>query len=249
MKLIIAGPTGFVATEVIKQGLSHPAITSIVALARRTTSIPQDLDPAADATKLKSVVCDDFENYPESVKQELAGADACICCIDQSFRLIAITPSQLNTMSPEEARKICFDYTVSGLKTITKLPRNTATKPFRFLYVSGANAERDQTKKPWLIGDYCLMRGEVESHVLDYAKESGGTVEVGIARPGLIDAPGKRSLVMSVLATIGCAVIGLPWVENCEVAATLLKQVVEGVEKETLLNEDLVRIGREELVK
>ncbi|PQE19632.1 hypothetical protein CJF32_00008901 [Rutstroemia sp. NJR-2017a WRK4] len=242
MKLIIAGSTGFVATEVIKQGLSHPAITSIVALARRTTSIPQDLDSAADATKLKSVVCEDFENYPESVKQELAGADACIW-------LIAITPSQLNTMSPEEARKICFDYTVSGLKTITKLPRDTATKPFRFLYVSGANAERDQTKKPWLIGDYCLMRGEVESHVLDYAKESGGTVEVGIARPGLIDAPGKRSLVMSVLATIGCAVIGLPRVENSEVAATLLKQVVEGVEKETLLNEDLVRIGREELEK
>jgi dTDP-4-dehydrorhamnose reductase len=78
MKLIITGSTGFVATELIKQGLSHPAITSIVALARRTTTIPQDLGPTADATKLKSVVCDDFENYPESVKQELVGADACI---------------------------------------------------------------------------------------------------------------------------------------------------------------------------
>jgi hypothetical protein len=78
MKLIIAGSTGFVATELIKQALSHPAITSIVALARRTTTVPQDLGPAADTTKLKPVVCDNFENYSESVKQELAGADTCI---------------------------------------------------------------------------------------------------------------------------------------------------------------------------
>jgi hypothetical protein len=54
---------------------------------------------------------------------------------------------------------------------------------------------------------------------------------------------------MSVLSTIGCAIIGLPRVDNSEIAATLLKQAVEGIEKETLLNEDLVRIGREELAK
>ena len=78
MKIIVAGSTGFVATEVIRQALSNPAVTSIAALARRTTSIPKNAGPDADATKLKSVVCDDFENYPESVKQDLAGADACI---------------------------------------------------------------------------------------------------------------------------------------------------------------------------
>lgn len=72
---------------------------------------------------------------------------------------------------------------------------------------------------------------------------------MGIARPGLIDAPGKRGVVMSVLSMIGCAVIGLPRVENREVAATLLRQVVEGIEKGTLSNEDLVSIGREELAK
>jgi uncharacterized protein YbjT (DUF2867 family) len=78
MKIIIAGATGFVATEVIKQALSIPAITSIVALARRETSVPQGIDPKADTTKLKSVVCDDFANYSQNVKEELSGADACI---------------------------------------------------------------------------------------------------------------------------------------------------------------------------
>jgi len=78
MKLIVAGSTGFVATEVIRQALSNPAITSIKALARRPTAVPQNAGPGADVSKLKSVVCDNFEKYPESVKQELAGADACI---------------------------------------------------------------------------------------------------------------------------------------------------------------------------
>lgn len=78
MKLVVAGSTGFVATEVIRQALSNSAITSIIALARRETAVPQNSGPQADTSKLKSVVCDDFGEYPESVKLELAGADACI---------------------------------------------------------------------------------------------------------------------------------------------------------------------------
>lgn len=79
MKLIVAGSTGFVATEIIRQALADPAITSIVAFGRRRAPEPQNLAPNADTTKLKSVVLDDFDDeYPESVKEELSGADACI---------------------------------------------------------------------------------------------------------------------------------------------------------------------------
>lgn len=76
MKIIIAGSTGFVATELIRQALVHPSVTSIVALARRETPLPVDVE--ADTSKFKSVVCSDFENYPDDVKHELQGADACI---------------------------------------------------------------------------------------------------------------------------------------------------------------------------
>jgi hypothetical protein len=37
---------------------------------------------------------------------------------------------------------------------------------------------------------------------------------------------------------------GVPSIALSEVAAALLEQVVNGVEKEMLVNEDLVRIGR-----
>lgn len=49
---------------------------------------------------------------------------------------------------------------------------------------------------------------------------------------------------MVVASTIMRSLIGLPRVELDEIAAALLDQAVNGVEKETLLNEDLVRIGR-----
>lgn len=62
-------------------------------------------------------------------------------------RLIAVTPSQLKTMTADQARKICLDYTVTGVETITKLPRsdstNTTNNPFQFIYCSGANSEQD----------------------------------------------------------------------------------------------------------
>ena len=73
MKLVIGGSTGFVATELIRQALEHPAITSIVALGRR-----EILSPPGIGAKLRSVVCDNFESYPEDVKKELENVDACI---------------------------------------------------------------------------------------------------------------------------------------------------------------------------
>lgn len=54
----------------------------------------------------------------------------------------------------EDVRKICFDYTVHGIETMTPL----AAKPFRFAYISGVNGERDQTKNPWIMGDYAKLR-------------------------------------------------------------------------------------------
>lgn len=75
MKLIVAGATGFVGQEVIRQALRNPDIKSIVALARRPVAPPPT---AADASKLKNVVVKDYDDYSDEVKKEFAGADACI---------------------------------------------------------------------------------------------------------------------------------------------------------------------------
>jgi uncharacterized protein YbjT (DUF2867 family) len=78
MKLVVSGATGFVATEVIRQSLSNPRITSVLALARRPVTVPENLPPGADTSKLKSVVVEDFGKYSDDAKKQLEGADACI---------------------------------------------------------------------------------------------------------------------------------------------------------------------------
>lgn len=84
MKLIVAGASGFVATEIIRQSLSIPKITSVIAIARRPVSTPSNLGQGADASKLHSVVLDNYGNYPDDAIRQLAGADACIWCVRQS---------------------------------------------------------------------------------------------------------------------------------------------------------------------
>ena len=60
----------------------------------------------------------------------------------------------MRTMPFDDVRKICVDYTVTGIETMAPL----ASKPFRFIYCSGVNGERDQTKRPWIMADYALVR-------------------------------------------------------------------------------------------
>lgn len=74
MKLIVAGSSGYVASEVIRQALLSSTITSVVALGRARVSAPQ----GTDRSKFKSVVIQDYGVYPDEAKINLKGADACI---------------------------------------------------------------------------------------------------------------------------------------------------------------------------
>jgi hypothetical protein len=56
-------------------------------------------------------------------------------------------------------------------------------------------------------------------------------------KPGLIDAPGAEKREIP----------GLPHIDLPDIAAALLDQVVCGFEKDTLSNDDLVRIGQRAL--
>jgi uncharacterized protein YbjT (DUF2867 family) len=78
MKIVVAGSTGFVGTEVIRQALSIPEVTEIVALGRRDVAAPDNLGPKADVSKLQSLVLKDFLDYTDEAKTKLAGADAVI---------------------------------------------------------------------------------------------------------------------------------------------------------------------------
>lgn len=75
MKLVIVGGTGLVATELIRQGLRLPEITSLVALSRRP--VQPDVDDS-DTSKFENILVQDYAQFSDSTKTALTGADACI---------------------------------------------------------------------------------------------------------------------------------------------------------------------------
>jgi hypothetical protein len=158
MKLVIGGSSGFVGTELVRQALDNPAITSIVGISRRETPVPEG--SVDNAGKLKSIVCDDFTRYPDSLKKELEDVDACIWLVPLSSprilqskatkrltnhnRTIAITPSKIlgKTVPWEDVVKVCHDYTLVALEAVASAPRQRDI-PLRFVYISGHFAPRD----------------------------------------------------------------------------------------------------------
>ncbi|KAF7374665.1 Succinate-semialdehyde dehydrogenase [Mycena sanguinolenta] len=230
MKLVVVGATGFVAQEVIRQSLRNPNIKSVVAVSRKPATPPTGLD----ASKLKSVGLKDYDEYSDEVKNELAGADGCIWTV-------AITPSKSKDFTFDEVKRVCYTSTLVGLNVL----RGAGVgRPFRFIYMSGIAAERDQSKTPPFMPEYCLMRGETENRVLAFAAEhSSEGFEACVAKPGLITQDAASIARAEELKKT----MGVPSVTVEEVSAAMLQQVLCGIEKEPLMNEDLVRIGRKTL--
>ncbi|KAJ7749828.1 putative nucleoside-diphosphate-sugar epimerase [Mycena maculata] len=229
MKIIIAGASGFVATELVRQSLSHPKLTSVVALARKPVAAPPNA--GADASKLTSIVVKDYEHYPDDVKAAFAGADACIWTV-------AITPSKSASMPFDEVKRVCQDCTMAGLGAIHAAGPAT---PFRFLYVSGIAAERDQAKTPSFRPEYSLMRGETENKVLAFAAAHG--IEAAAAKPGLITGPGVGNIVRNALAGAARLAGVVPSADVRLLSAAMLDQVLNGFETDEIMHADLIRIG------
>ena len=74
MKLVICGANGYLGTELLRQSLRMPAVSTVVALARRPVSVPE----GADGAKMRCVVVEDYGNFSADARKQLEGTDACI---------------------------------------------------------------------------------------------------------------------------------------------------------------------------
>ncbi len=186
MKVIITGSTGYVGNAVLKQCLSTLAVTSIVSISRR--------DPGIKHPKLKTILHDDFSNYPNDMIEEMKTADACIYCLGTN---VPIKPAQLN-------RKINFDYAIGTARTFAEATKNKSQ--VRFVYVSGALVEKDPNKRLLFLDENRKMRGELENALLELDRETGSTgMRIYIARPGFVQPPGARAR-MWIIGTITNAI-------------------------------------------
>ncbi|KAJ5648059.1 hypothetical protein N7490_004431 [Penicillium lividum] len=234
MKLIVAGATGLVGREIIRQALQHSDVTQLIALARK----PIQTENTSNSTKLKSILISDYEEYSDEVKTELAGADACIWTV-------AITPFRSKSFDFAEVKRVCQDCTLAGFKAIYEAE---PARPFRFLYFSAEGTPRDPSQRPFFLGDYQIMRCETANMVRKFPTQYDG-VQVCIAHPGVVTSSTTwlRTLLASVFCVLNLFTRAIPNVSQRELSAAVLNQALYGFENETLSNNDLVRRGQSAL--
>ncbi|KAI9851533.1 MAG: hypothetical protein M1824_002612 [Vezdaea acicularis] len=215
MKLIIAGATGFVGKEVVRQCAAHPDVTSAVVLSRR--ALP-DLETYGDAAKkFDVVIVEDFLNYSPHVIEKIGDADGAIWSLAEKAHPFHTSPTFYT---------VNVDYTLHGATQMSlhSHPRTT-NHPFRFAFCSGLATELDQNKR-LLWGDQIRkVKGRVEAPIFEMSNTKDKDGERGFSayslRPGgiLSGRPGVWERVMGGL---------LPSVGVEEVAACLVDVALHG---------------------
>lgn len=79
------------------------------------------------------------------------------------------------------------------------------------------------------------LQGETENSVLAFAAKHKGSIDLCVAKPGGILSQ-EEYLEKKDAAS-------WPIVSNADASAAMLHEIIHGMEKQTLENEDLVRIG------
>ncbi|KAF1833672.1 hypothetical protein BDW02DRAFT_569761 [Decorospora gaudefroyi] len=214
-KILLSGVTGRIGSQVLHQALRNPSVSSVIALSRR--AIP-DLE---GCKKVEVVLLDDFTRYSDEVLSKLSGADGCIWCM---------TTTAGDSMLELEYPKAFADAFASTMVN--------DTKRFRYLHISGAMVERDQTRTLWLKSSMRKIKGQGELQMIDFSRNNERW-ETIIARPGMVVQRG--SLVgeasMMVAGSSGS------FIRFDELAVALVDVVINGSD-ELLLPQVLLERGQ-----
>ncbi|MCJ1384761.1 hypothetical protein MMC17_007879 [Xylographa soralifera] len=226
MKVILCGATGLVGGEVLIQCLTNEAITSILALTRRPLAKELLANP-----KVSNILHEDFSHYPDSLIEQLTGAKACIW---------AIGGMNAKFPNPTIARTVNVEYTHAAahfFATNVAPALSPTGRKFRFVYCSGWRTENDLEKPLWWMQDSRRVKGEAENELFALAKENEGVFEVLVLRPAGI-LPRGRTL-RGMLLMLG------PAVKVEAVGTMMVEMAINGCEKKTLENGEIVRRGKE----
>ncbi|KAI1495373.1 hypothetical protein F5X96DRAFT_613213 [Biscogniauxia mediterranea] len=222
MNLIIAGGTGFVGSEVVRQAIADTRIKHAFVLTRKP--LPDDI-PKDD--KVTVILHDDFSTYPPSLIEKLTDAEACVWSIGGRA-----------TQFPdvETARRVSVDFTIAAAKAFLDnlAPRLPDGRKFRFLFCSGKFAEWDDKKKLSFMSDTRHIKGQVEKGLCELADANPDKFEVFIVRPGGIASKGGR------LKATSANLVGFITVDH--LAKDMLEIVVNGHSQRIVESEVLIKM-------
>ncbi|KAH8920790.1 hypothetical protein BT69DRAFT_1244942 [Atractiella rhizophila] len=152
MKLILAGATGLVGSEVLRQALSSSHVEHITVLSRRPlpASVPS-------SSKLTVHVLTDFTKYDPAL---LVGHTACIWALGPSSR----------GMNEMDYTMATYTYPMEFAKAVLKsreMGEPVEGGKFNMIYVSGEGARQDETSYAM----FGRIKGRAEKHLIELAPD------------------------------------------------------------------------------
>lgn len=138
LKIIITGATGMVGEGVLLECLQNPQVEKVLIVNRKHLDLANP--------KLHELIVPDFMNL-DSVRDQLAGYDACFFCAGISSV----------GMKEEEYRRITYDVTLNFARTLSKVNQNMT-----FIYVSGASTDSTETSRMM----WARVKGKTENDLL-----------------------------------------------------------------------------------
>ncbi|KAI5920411.1 hypothetical protein F4810DRAFT_436868 [Camillea tinctor] len=222
MNIIIAGGTGFVGSEVVRQAIPDPRVKHAFVLTRKP--LPADI---AGHDKITVILNEDFSTYPPEFISKLGGAEACIWAIGGRVPQFP---------DVETARRVSVDFTIAAAKAFLDnlAPQLSDGRKFRFLFCSGKYAEWDDKKHLNFMADTRHIKGQVERGLCELADANPDKFEVFIVRPGGITTKGGR------LKATSANIMGFITVDH--LAKDMLKIVVDGHSQRILESDVLIKM-------
>ncbi|KAF9783955.1 hypothetical protein BJ322DRAFT_888048 [Thelephora terrestris] len=166
-KLIITGATGTAGFAAYLAALADPSVSNITLLLRREVPSWADL-PSNASQKSKTIIINDFSQYPEDVISQIADHDGCVWALGKSIQ----------GLSEEEYMKIHVDFPLAAVEALKKAGVGSTDKLFYFVYVGGEGS--DPSQKSMFLWARGKGRAETElAKALDTP-----TTRLLVARPG-----------------------------------------------------------------
>ncbi|KAE9365713.1 hypothetical protein N431DRAFT_385569 [Stipitochalara longipes BDJ] len=233
MKIILFGASGFIGSSLLTHCLQQPTLTSLIVFSRRQLPSITSLDP-----RIKVIVLENFFIYPESVINELTGSKACFWAVGGLNYRIKI-PGQSDSVE-------IIQYPLAAAKALIAASSSTSNsvntkEKTRFFFLSGALAERNQTKSLWFIEEGRKAQGRVETKLLDLADEYSDFETVIIHSGGVLR---KENWIPELAVGLSRVAIRID-----ELAAFMVDSAVNGVGSGTVGNEELRKKGKALLEK
>ncbi|KAG4026747.1 hypothetical protein MFRU_037g00580 [Monilinia fructicola] len=177
MHLILTGATGLVGSSILQTMLTHPSITKLSILSRSPVPLAES---HANHEKAHVIIHKDFKEYPESVLEQLRGAEGCVWALGTSSAGV----------DRERYTEITQTYTLVAARAFSPL---NSPKPFKFLYISGEGA----TASPGMLTPmFGIVKGQTESDLLALPskEKSCENLRVYNVRPGGVDASAHEEI-------------------------------------------------------